>query len=39
VIVEKGEQVGLAATDPWAVQRVADPAFVRCRGLRPPELW
>ena len=28
VIVEEREQVGLAAPDPGAVQRVADPAFV-----------
>src|SRR5918999_430785 len=37
VIIQKREEVGLAATDPRAVQRVADPAFVRCRGLEPAE--
>ena len=37
MIVEEGEQVGLAATDPRAVQRVTDPAFVRRRGLEPAE--
>ena len=37
VIVEEGEQVGLAAPDAGAVQRVTDPAFVRCRGFEPAE--
>jgi hypothetical protein len=37
VIVQEREQVALAATEFRAVQRVADPAFVRCRGLEPAE--
>lgn len=37
VIVEEREQVGLAAADPWAVQRVTDPPFVGVLGLETAE--
>jgi len=37
MIVEEGEQVGFAATDPRAVQRVTDPTLVRRLGLEPAE--
>jgi len=35
MIVQEREQVGLAATNPWAVQRVADPPLVGGVGLEP----
>ena len=37
VVVEEGEQVGLAAADVRAVQRVPGPQLVRAGGLEPAE--
>ncbi|MED7827125.1 hypothetical protein VXC91_35715 [Streptomyces chiangmaiensis] len=37
MVVEKGEQVHLAAIDPQPVQRVPDPEFVGPVGLEPAE--
>jgi hypothetical protein len=35
VIIDEREQVGLAASDDGAVERVAGPPVVACRGLEP----
>ena len=35
MIIEEGEQAGLTAPGPRAVQRVTDPAIVRHPGLKP----
>ena len=37
MVVEEGEQVGLAVTDPRTVQSVADPQFVGVGGFEPAE--
>jgi hypothetical protein len=37
MIVKEREQIGLAATDPRAVQRVPDPPLVGHVGLEPAE--
>ena len=37
MIVEEREQIGFAAADPRAVQRIPDPPLVRRLGLEPAE--